>query len=1171
MTAASPSLSHTSTDPSHSLNRLYGVPDGAQPQAIRHALAQGAPHCLFVTHHDRGLKQFSESVPFFLGDVPVISFPAWDTLPYDRSSPSRGLVASRVAALNRIEELHTRKQPFVVATTANALLQKLPPRQTFSGRRWELASGKRLEHDAFVHFLSEQGYRRASKVMEPGEFAVRGSIIDIYPGDAEMPVRLDLFGDEIESIRPFDPLTQRSSNEETSLRLSATSELILTDERIRQFRRNYRELFGQPGKHDSLYQTVSEGHHHPGMEHWLPLFYERMETLTDYLPQTRLCLDHGLLATLHDRQELIRDYYQARLSALEHRAKTDTSPPYHPVPPEQAFITGDIEAWLARRDASLLETFSAPQPDSQQDLGLRPAQPPHIRAKSEKRTPFEIVLSESATEGKPVLIAAQSEGSGQRLTQQLEQQLSITPATLTSWEALSAARPGLYLTPAPIPRSFTGPLGVIYSEQDLLGRQVMQIRKRRHPSEAFMAEASAFDPDELLVHKDHGIGRFDGLETLEVAGRRHDCLKLVYKDEDKLFVPVENMDLISRHGSSGEECELDKLGAGHWQARKAAYKEKLRLTAEELLSIAAKRELTETTPLTPQQERYSDFVARFPYEETEDQDKAIAEVIDDLQDSKPMDRLICGDVGFGKTEVALRAAFIAATDPETPKQVAFIAPTTLLVRQHYHTFRERFAEMGLEVAQLSRLCSQKETKRVKEGLADGTIDVVIGTHALLADSVTFDRLGFVIIDEEQRFGVKQKEKLKSLKGDMHVLTMSATPIPRTLQMSLAGVRELSLITTPPVDRLAIRSFVTPFDPVVIQEALNRELHRGGQVFYVTPRIQDLPELKAKILEMAPQARLAIAHGQMAAGELDKVMNDVYEGKYDILLSTAIIESGIDIPNANTMIIHRADRFGLAQLYQLRGRVGRGKVRAYAYFTLPYHGAMSTQAVKRLEVMQSLDSLGAGFTLASHDMDIRGFGNLVGEEQSGHVKDIGVELYQQMLADAVKDARTARKEGRESEALPEPEDWSPQLNLGLSVMIPQDYVEDLSLRLSLYRRAATLENPEDIESFAAELADRFGPVPEEAEHLFTTLKLKQTCRAAGVARVDTGPKGVVLTFREEAIRNPQALLGFIHRHSATMKLRADQSLFYQASWADDRKKLSDIRQLIENIAALQQAS
>ncbi len=1141
-------------------NILAGVADNAQGFAVRTLFGQSAKPCIFVTHHDRQLEQFMASAAFFLPkNVPVICFPAWDTLPYDRSAPARTIIAQRVAALSDILRLNEDKKPFVVATTVSAFMQKLPPKATFDNACWTLVVGDKTAHDDFVRYLSDQGYRRASKVMEAGEFAVRGDIMDIYPSNASQPYRVDFFGNEVEAIKAFDPLTQRTSDAVQRIDLAPTNEILLNDTTVANFKKHYREQFGQPSRDDSLYHTIAEGHDYIGMEHWLPMFYDQMDRLTDYMPEAHIILDHGALSTFEERAEIIEDYYNARSNMQQTMKGANQTSPYNAVAPEQFFLSRDWKQVLSANKTTLLQSFD----EHEQSAGLRlkPAKKPYIIAKSQKQSPIEYFAQDVKVDKRAVVLATMTQGSLGRLQQLLKEERIVTHP-IAHWDEVTDKNK-TYITQLPVPSGFQSADVAFYSEEDVLGRRIIQKRKRKSNSEAFMQEAASFEEGELLVHRDHGIARFGGLLTMEVTGKKHDFITLIYRDDDKLFLPVENMDVLSRHGSDADSQELDKLGAGSWQSRKAAMKEKIKMAAEGLLKTAAARELANVTKLHAD-DSYSEFVSHFAYEETDDQERAIDEVIEDLQGNKPMDRLICGDVGFGKTEVAIRAAFIAATDAHNPVQVAFIAPTTLLVRQHYKNFVERFENTGLRIGHLSRLCTPKQLKQTKEGIANGNIDIVIGTHAILADSLKFNNLGLLIIDEEQRFGVKQKEKLKNLKADIHILTMSATPIPRTLQMSLTGVRELSLITTPPVDRLAIRSFVMPFDPMVIQEAIKREMHRGGQVFYVTPRIADLAELKHRILELVPDARLAVAHGQMSGAELDALMNDVYDGKYDVLLSTTIIESGIDIPTANTIIINRADRFGLAQLYQLRGRVGRGKVRAYAYFTLPYHGAMSAQAVKRLEVMQTLDTLGAGFTLASHDMDIRGFGNLVGEEQSGHVKDVGVELYQQMLADAVKQAR---EQSRHVEALPEPDDWSPQLNLGMAVLIPEHYVEDVSLRLSLYRRVSSMNTEDEIESFAAELADRFGKIPEEAESLFTVLKLKQRCKQAGIAKIDTGPKGAVIQFHESAIENPESLIGFIHKHSTRMKLRADHSLFYVAEWSDEAKKLKDIRELLEQIGAL----
>ncbi|MBM3618170.1 MAG: transcription-repair coupling factor, partial [Alphaproteobacteria bacterium] len=681
---------------------------------------------------------------------------------------------------------------------------------------------------------------------------------------------------------------------------------------------------------------------------------------------------------------------------------------------------------------------------------------------------------------------------------------------------------------------------------------------------------SSLTPGELVVHAEHGIGRFEGLVTVEVMGAAHDCLKLVYDGEDKLFIPVENIDVLTRYGSHDEEGEakLDKLGGVAWQARKAKMKERIKIAAEALLKVAAARAIHPAPVLIPPQGVYDEFAARFPYVETEDQERSISEVLEDLASGHPSDRLVCGDVGFGKTEVAMRAAFAAASAENGKVQVVVVTPTTLLCRQHYANFKERFAGLPITIRQLSRLVTAKQATETRAGLKDGSVDIVIGTHAVLAKSIEFANLGLVIVDEEQHFGVVQKERLKALKHNVHVLTLSATPIPRTLQLALTGVRDLSLITTPPVDRLAVRSFVMPVDTLVLREAILREKHRAGRVFYVVPRIKDLPDVSRLLKEHVPEVRIAVAHGQMPPAELDEIMTDFYEGKYDLLLSTTIIESGLDIPTANTMIIHKADRFGLSQLYQLRGRVGRGKTRAYAYFTLPHGKTLTKQAMQRLEVMQTLDTLGAGFTLASHDMDIRGFGNLVGEEQSGHVREVGVELYQQMFEEAVASAKREQLKDAGKDLPPPAERWTPQINLGISVLIPESFVPDLQLRLGLYRRMGSLHTNEEVDAFAVELADRFGQLPEETEHLLEVLKLKILCRMGGVEKVDVGPKGAVLAFRNDTFAQPEKLVTYLTRNPRSVKIRHDQKLVLMRDWKPDAKsRLAELTKALGDIAAL----
>ena len=728
---------------------------------------------------------------------------------------------------------------------------------------------------------------------------------------------------------------------------------------------------------------------------------------------------------------------------------------------------------------------------------------------------------------------------------------------VADWRALKAlAESEIGLAVLPLETGFEAPDLAIIGDQDVLGDRFVRTARRKRASDA-LTEVSSLAAGDLVVHVDHGIGRFTGLKTIEAAGAPHDCLELLYAGNDRLFLPVENIELLSRYGAEGSGVELDRLGGAGWQNRKARMKKRIRDMAESLIRTAAAR-LMQTAPvLVAPAGLYDEFSARFPYEETEDQDLAIDATVDDLVAGRPMDRLICGDVGFGKTEVALRAAFITAMGG---RQVAVVVPTTLLARQHTRTFLERFRGLPLNIGQASRLVGSAELARVKTGIADGTIDIVIGTHALLGKGVEFKDLGLLIVDEEQHFGVRHKERLKELRASVHVLTLSATPIPRTLQLALTGVRDLSMIATPPIDRLAVRTFIAPFDALTIREALLRERLRGGQSFYVVPRISDLAEVKEFLENNMPEAKVGVAHGQMASGLLDKVMNAFYDGEYDILLSTSIVESGLDIPRANTLIVHRADMFGLAQLYQLRGRIGRSKLRAYALFTVPATKTLTDTAERRLKVLQSLDTLGAGFQLASHDLDIRGAGNLLGEEQSGHIKEVGFELYQEMLEEAV----ASLKAGGEAAA---DDRWSPQITIGMAVMIPESYVPDLQLRMQLYHRLAELEDSGAIDAFGAELIDRFGKLPDEVEHLLKIVYVKSLCRVANIEKVDAGPKGVVIQFRNNEFANPPALIRAIQEEGTFAKIRPDQRVLFIREWASAEERLKGVAGILTRLVRL----
>jgi transcription-repair coupling factor (superfamily II helicase) len=1106
------------------------------------------------------MAQLARALEFFAPDLSVMQFPAWDCQPYDRVSPHGGIVAQRVTTLARLSRLRGSDKPLIVLTTVNAILQRVPPREVIAAQALSVAPGHAVSMDSIVAWLEHNGYSRSSTVRESGEYAVRGGILDLFPAGLDQPVRFDFFGDTLESIRTFDAETQRTLLDMRALDLVPVAEFQLVTETIRRFRMGYVAQFGAPTRDDMLYESVSEGRRHPGMEHWLPLFQERMETLFDYLAGSPLAIEPQAEEAARERIAQIADYYEARREALEHPAG---GPVYKPLPPDRLYLTG--EEWgtrLSTASLARLTPFAVPEDGGQViDAGLRQGRNFAPERADSSVNVFEAVVAHIQglqAARKKVVVALWSEGSRERMANMLRDHKLIHLTPVNSWRTVQATpRNECTLAVVGLETGFESDAIAVITEQDILGDRLVRPRRASRKVENFISEVTSLSAGDIVVHVDHGIGRFVGLQTLEVAGAPHDCLELRYAGDTKLFLPVENIELLSRYGSEGTEVELDKLGGSGWQARKAKLKKRIQEIASDLIRIAAERFLHEAPKCPAPQGSYDEFCARFPFEETEDQLAAINATLHDLESGKPMDRLVCGDVGFGKTEVALRAAFAVALQG---KQVAVVVPTTLLARQHARNFTERFRGFPVNVAQASRLVSTKELNAVKKGLADGSIDIVVGTHALLGKSIKFKDLGLLIVDEEQHFGVSHKEKLKQLRAEVHVLTLSATPIPRTLQLALTGVRDLSIIASPPVDRLAVRTFVAPSDPLMIREALLRERYRGGQSFYVCPRIDDLAEVKDFLDKHVPEMKVAVAHGQMPPTVIEDIMSGFYDGKFDILLSTTIVESGLDIPSANTLIVHRADMFGLAQLYQLRGRVGRSKLRAYALFTLPAQFKITPQAERRLKVLLSLDTLGAGFQLASHDLDIRGSGNLLGEEQSGHIKEVGFELYQSLLEEAITSLKAGITE-------PVADRWSPQITLGMPVLIPDDYVKDLSVRLSLYRRLADLDTEEAIADFGAELRDRFGPLPDEVRYLFKVVAIKAFCRRANVEKVDAGPKGAVITFRDNAFAHPDRLVLFIRRHGAAAKVRPDMKVVFFQDWQSPEERVEGTTTILRDLAEL----
>ena len=1134
---------------------LAGVPTGFLPSLLAD-LARAAGRVVFVAPDEAAMRAVAATAPYFAAELEVVTFPAWDCLPYDRASPTLRGMAERVAALHRLQAKATRPQ--LVLTTANAATQRVLTPFRIRQLVATLAPGERIGRDDLATLLQANGYVRTDTVHDHGEYAVRGGLVDLFPSGEEQALRLDFFGDEIESVRRFDPADQRTTGKLDGFTLLPASEALLDEESIKRFRTRYREKFGATATGDPLYQAVSEGRRQAGMEHWLPLFEEKLATLFDHLGDAVVVRDGGVATAVEGRLEAIADYHENRL-----RAEGQQPGSYRPLPAKALYL--DDAEWktgLAATVAHVTTPFHEPPSATVLDFGVdgpRDFGP----ERAGQQNVYEAVaahVEKLRRDGCKPILASYSVGARDRLGALLADHGLKGGTPAETWqEALGAADTarsfGVALVVLPLDHGFTAPGVAVLTEQDMLGDRLIRRNKRKKSADAFLAELATLSPGDLVVHSDHGIGRYGGLTSIPVGQSPHDCVAVEYAGGDRLYVPVENLEVLTRYGSGEDGATLDRLGGEAWQRRKSKMKERIREIAGELIATAAERALRPGEVAEPDSSGYPSFVDRFPYDPTDDQDRAIDDVLGDLAAGKPMDRLIVGDVGFGKTEIALRAAFVAAMGG---MQVAIVCPTTLLARQHYNNFVARFEGFPIKIGRMSRLVGTAETKATKAAAASGDLDVVIGTHALLAKNVEFKRLGLVVVDEEQRFGVTHKERLKALKADVHMLTLTATPIPRTLQMAMSGLRELSVIQTPPVDRLAVRTYVMPWDPVVLREALLREHYRGGQSFVVTPRVADLPDIEAFLAREVPEVRYVVAHGQMSATEVEERMSAFYDKKFEVLISTTIIESGLDIPSANTMIVNRADRFGLAQLYQLRGRVGRSKTRAYAYMVTPPERQMTEAADKRLKVLSDLDTIGAGFQLASHDLDIRGAGNLLGDEQSGHIKEVGYELYQSMLEEAIMDAKAGGFASR-------PRDFSPQITVDAPILIPEEYVPDLDLRMGLYRRLNDVEDVQEVAAFAAEMIDRFGALPDATENLIRVIEIKLNAKRACISKMDVGPKGVLVSFHDNKPPNVDGLLAYVERLGAIAKLRPDAKLVLQRAWPDAKARLHGALQLSKGLA------
>ena len=1140
---------------SKNIINLSGAPDGFDANILSNFISEKQKSIIFVARDDKRLDLMRKSLWFFSPNIPILDFPSWDCLPYDRVSPNADVSSARMATLAALSSGF--EAPLVLLTTLNAITQYIPNRTIVSNNSFVAIVGRTINVKELRSYFSKMGFVQTPTVTEPGDYAIRGGIIDVFPPGESGPVRMDLFGDELESARRFDPVTQRTVENLDRIEFAPVSEVILDDVSINRFRNNYRKEFGSAGLDDPLYEAVSAGRKHQGYEHWAPYFHDGMETIFDHLPNAVIFMDENIERIHNSRWDGINDQYEARLEALNSKNRLETV--YKPIKPELFYISpDDLFDLLNNREQRKFIVLPQPTGPNSLDMRARIGRNFAPERQNEELGLFEEFAKHIIEKRKTtsVIIASMSLGARERLYGLLQDQGLSGMVNIKTWKDINHAIGSISLAVWHLEHGFEAPGLTIISEQDVLGELIIRKTNKKRRAKDFLTEASSLSVGDLVVHVDHGVGRYRGLETVKAAGAPHDCLLLEYANNDRLYLPVENVELLSRYGH--ETGLLDRLGGSAWQAKKAKLKERIREMADKLLRIAAERSLRKSEILEVSPDKWNAFCARFPYVETDDQLNAIEDVVSDMSSGKPMDRLICGDVGFGKTEVALRAAFIAAS---AGTQVAIIAPTTLLARQHFKSFEERFRGTGIRVKQLSRFVTTSQMKKNREALRDGAVEIIIGTHALLAKDIKFANLGLLIIDEEQKFGVGHKERLKQLRSDIHVLTLTATPIPRTLQLSLSGVRELSVIGTPPIDRLAIRTYVSEFDTVTLREALLREHYRGGQSFFVVPRISDLPEVEAFIEEQVPEINHVVAHGQMPAGELDERMNAFYDGKFGILVATTIVESGLDIPAANTIIIHRADMFGLSQLYQIRGRVGRSKTRAYAYLTTKPRQKLTHAAIKRLRVLGSLDSLGAGFMLASQDLDIRGAGNILGEEQSGNVREVGYELYQEMLEDAIAKIKSGQMEGLTDEG-----SWSPQINLGVPVLIPEAYVQDLDVRLGLYRRLSALAKKIELEAFAAELIDRFGKLPTEVDMLLRVVRIKGMCRAAGIAKLDSGPKGAVIQFYQDKFISPSGLAQYLLDSRGTAKIK-DNKLIVLRDWTNDDKKVKGAYIIARELAVM----
>ncbi len=1097
---------------------------------------------------------------YFEPKIPAFFIPAWDNMPYDTSSPSKEIQSKRINVLNELLNKNLDKRNIIIITTVNAVLQKIPNEEAYISNIFEIENKKNIDIEILKDFLSDTGYLRTATVREQGEYSIRGGIIDIYPSNYKLPIRIDTFGEYVEKIKTFDPLTQISKKIIDKINIFPSSELPLDKKSIKLFKKNYKNIFGIEKVKNTFYQSIIEKKILRGCEQWLPLFYNNMMSILDILNDYILVMDYLVKDKIDKRIDEISTNYEERLYDKNFETLPDK---IHSIPPDYLYLNKkNFESYTNKN--SIIEfnpfKFSDQASNVINFTGYKSKEFISLRINNNNELFKEInkYISDNLQKNYKIFLFLGSDEYISKILNIIDKGYKVYYEDKINLE-ISYEPKSIIVIKKNIKTGFFIENNLFLSYQNFFGNIEKNKNKNIVPKvDKFIKETSSFIANDYIVHVDHGIGIYRGLKTINVTNAAHDCLMIDYLGGDKLYLPVENIDMITRYSSEDSNITLDKLGSLNFFEKKNKLKKNLKSIADKLIKTAAIRKNLKAPKLNINYDIFQDFNERFHFELTDDQQKSMNEVINDLSSGIPMDRLLCGDVGFGKTEIAIRSSFITVMES---KQVAIIVPTTLLARQHLITLTNRFKDYPVNISSLSRLNNNKKNNIIKTDIESGQIDIIIGTHSLLTDKINFRNLGLVIIDEEQHFGVKHKEKIKNKYPDIHLLTMTATPIPRTLQMSLTGLRDLSLIATPPRERLSVRTYIFPFDRLTIRDAIKRELNRNGKVFFVSPRIKYLSEIENFISEYLPEVSYLIVHGKITGNNLEDRMQKFYEGKIEILISTNIIESGLDIPSANTIIVYKSEKFGLSQLYQLRGRVGRGSNRGYAYLTTSQFIDTKSRAHKRLEVMQTLDNLGASFNLASHDLDIRGGGNLLGEEQSGHIKEVGFELYQEMLNEAVT--------GAQSQSLEINKDykWSPVLNIGIPVLIPDDYIEDLDVRISFYKRLGQIESKENINILKNELIDRFGEAPIELSNLLEVINLKLICKKLLIEKIEVGKRGLTIKFLNNDFPEPDNLIKYISDNSKKIKLRPDHKLYFDESFFISKSIINDLRVILKTLLEL----